>query len=378
MDIYDVIIVGGGPAGLMAAREFTKTNLKYLIIDSKSRIGYPLKCGEITREDTFLKLFEHTNYPFINNKISRFSFHVNNVQRSIQQNFLMLDKPQFLEWLSTPVKDHINFNTRFETLIRKEGFLEIITNKGSFHAKLAVMANGTHYKLQKELGLVTKDVELVPCIGGLFKNRTLDNDTASFYYDEKSFVALWVFPKGNDIINAGAGVILKNSRTDTHNLKDVFEKLMKKFKIPFEGEPSFGGSYVTSGPIDKTYDDHILFCGDSAGQVFGGVGEGIYFSLKAGQIAGQIAIEAVKSNNFSNQFLETYERNWKKSFGRHMDAGLLFATSLFFLMRYRLTCTTLRISNPKEIQTLWLNGEISLRLKLLHLFLKSLGCSTNR
>ena len=72
MDIYDVIIVGAGPAGLMAAREFTKSNLKYLIVDSKSRIGYPLRCGEVTREDTFLELFEHTDYPFITNKISRF------------------------------------------------------------------------------------------------------------------------------------------------------------------------------------------------------------------------------------------------------------------------------------------------------------------
>jgi len=378
MDIYDVIIVGAGPAGLMAAREFTRSNLKYLIVDSKSRIGYPLRCGEVTREDTFLELFEHTDYPFITNKISRFSFHVNNVQRSIKQNFLMLDKPQFLEWLSKPVKDHINLDTRFETLIRKDGVLEIITNKGCLQTKLAVIASGTHYKLQKELGLIKKDVELVPCIGGLFKNRTLAPDTARFYYDEENFVASWVFPKGGDVINAGAGIILNNNKTDKRNLKDVFKKLMKEFKIPFEGEPSFGGSYVTSGPIDKTYGDHILFCGDSAGQVFAGVGEGIYFSLKAGQIAGKTTIEAVKGDNYSSQFLQRYERSWKKSFGQQMDAGILFATGLFFLMRHRLMCTALRIVNPKEIQNLWLKGEVSLRLKLLSLFLKSLGYSAKR
>ena len=108
------------------------------------------------------------------------------------------------------------------------------------------------------------------------------------------------------------------------------------------------------------------------------MGEGIYFSLKAGQIAGKTAIEAVKHGNYSSEFLERYERNWKESFGRQMDAGLLFATGLFFLMRLRLTCTALRLVNPKEIQDLWLKGEVSLRLKLLSLFLKSLGCSTKR
>ena len=347
MDIYDVIIVGAGPAGLMAARELTRSDLKYLIIDSSSRIGYPLRCGEITRENTFLELFQHTHYPFIANKISGFSFHVKNVQRSIQQNFLMLDKPRFLEWLSTPVKDHIEQHTRFESLIRKDDVLEINTDKGILQAKLVVMASGTHYKLQKDLGLIKKDVELVPCIGGIFKNRTLAPDTARFYYDEENYVASWVFPKGGDRINAGAGIIIKNNKTNKPKLKDVFKKLMKEFKIPLEGELSFGGSYVTSGPIEKTYSDHILFCGDSAGQVFAGVGEGIYFSLKAGQIAGKTVLEAIGRGQYNSAFLQKYERRWKESFGRHMDAGLLFATDLFFLdspqIRTRRVCISLRI-----------------------------------
>ena len=52
--IHDVIIVGAGPAGLMAARELDANNVNYLIIDAKSRIDSILKCGEITRQDGFL------------------------------------------------------------------------------------------------------------------------------------------------------------------------------------------------------------------------------------------------------------------------------------------------------------------------------------
>ena len=76
MHIYDAIIIGAGPAGLMAARELDANKVNYLIIEAKNKIGSPLKCGEITRQDTFLELFEHTDYPFIKNRISNISFRV--------------------------------------------------------------------------------------------------------------------------------------------------------------------------------------------------------------------------------------------------------------------------------------------------------------
>ncbi len=50
---YDIIIIGAGPAGLMAARELKKQNIKFLIIDSKKEIGLPLRCGEGIREKEF-------------------------------------------------------------------------------------------------------------------------------------------------------------------------------------------------------------------------------------------------------------------------------------------------------------------------------------
>jgi len=39
--------------------------VNYLIIEAKNKIGSPLECGEITRQDTFLELFKHTDYLFI-------------------------------------------------------------------------------------------------------------------------------------------------------------------------------------------------------------------------------------------------------------------------------------------------------------------------
>jgi digeranylgeranylglycerophospholipid reductase len=376
--IYDALIIGAGPAGLMAARELKQHDINFRIIEAKPTIGHLLKCAEITREETFNELFDHTDYPFIQNKTSYFSFQIKNTQKRIKKNFFILDKPQFQQWLAKPIEDKLMLNTELVELKTKKNSLEIITNNGSLHTKLVILASGTKYKIQKELGLIRKDIELIPCIGGFFKNETLSPDTAHFFYDEDMSIASWCFPKGNNFFNAGAGVILNNERTKRLNLEKAFHQSMKNFGVPLEGKPSFGGSYVTSGPLNQTYSDRFLVCGDSAGQVFAGIGEGIYFALKAGQLAGQTAINAIQNETFSSDFLKEYETNWKQSFGRQMKAGVIFATVLFFLMRHHLTHNALKIIKPNEIHDIWINGNASLRIKGFYYFLKLLGGSPKR
>jgi digeranylgeranylglycerophospholipid reductase len=375
---YDALIIGAGPAGLMAARELMQNDINFMVIEAKREIGYPLKCAEITREETFIELYNRTDYPFIKNKIANFSFQIKDTQKQIKKNFLMLDKPMFQRWLAQPIEDNLMLNTEFEEIKKKDNFLEIVTNNGTFQTKLAILANGTNYKIQEEFGLTNKKVELVPCIGGLFKNKTLNPDTAYFYYDEDMYIASWAFPKANNIVNAGGGIILKHKKTENQNLAKAFEKSMKNFKIPLEGKHSFGGSYVTNGPVKQTYSDRLLVCGDSAGQVFAGIGEGIYFSLKAGQLAGQTAIRAIKNDTFNGDFLREYEIRWKKSFGRHMNAGVIFASVLFFLMRHHLAHKALQIIKPEEIHDIWINGIVSPRIKILYFLLKPFGYSPKR
>ena len=44
---WDIIIIGGGPAGSTAARYAVKKNVSVLVIDGKEDIGEPLQCGEL-------------------------------------------------------------------------------------------------------------------------------------------------------------------------------------------------------------------------------------------------------------------------------------------------------------------------------------------
>ena len=44
---WDVIIVGGGPAGSTTARYAAEGGLSVLVVDGRNPIGSPLQCGEL-------------------------------------------------------------------------------------------------------------------------------------------------------------------------------------------------------------------------------------------------------------------------------------------------------------------------------------------
>ena len=44
---YDVVIIGGGPAGSTVARYVAQSGVSVIVVDSRESIGSPLQCGEL-------------------------------------------------------------------------------------------------------------------------------------------------------------------------------------------------------------------------------------------------------------------------------------------------------------------------------------------
>lgn len=140
--MYDIIIVGAGPAGLTAALYALRANKKVLVLESKSYGGQIVNASLVE------------NYPALPN-ISGFDFATN---------------------LYNQVKD-LNGEIKFEGVIRIEEDKTVITHKNSYKAKAIILATGAENRklnIENEEKLVGNGVSYcATCDGNFYKNKTV-------------------------------------------------------------------------------------------------------------------------------------------------------------------------------------------------------------
>lgn len=372
---YDVIVVGAGPAGLMAARELEKAHLNYLVIDSKKKIGEPLRCGEGLRLSYADELFDKKSMTRQNGFYERtgLEFRTPTVQRRFDVPFCELDRPVFEKWLSTPVKKGLMMQTACKDIIIKEDYAEVITDNATFQCDIAILCYGANFGIQKRYGLIKKDASLMKCYGALVKNHKMKNSDLTFYYDCGPLGAFWLFPKGNHIANIGVGTLAKA------DLKKDFNRMFKEIPELKEARPyyTYAGCVPCSGPIEKTYSDRMLVCGDAAGLTHAASGEGICYALMSGKLAGQVASDACRSKNFSSMFLKNYEKLWKKRMFKLIKSGLTYMVIAKLVYKYQCADGALKSIGENEIKGMISKGKMPFRISLLLKLAKMFGAVKN-
>jgi flavin-dependent dehydrogenase len=71
-----------------------------------------------------------------------------------------------------------------------------------------------------------------------------------------------------------------------------------------------GGGLMPLNPLEKFVTDGVMLAGDCAGHVGKGSGAGTVTTMDAGELAGEMAVEACEEGNFSSEFLSEYEKRW--------------------------------------------------------------------
>ena len=130
----------------------------------------------------------------------------------------------------------------------------------------------------------------------------------------------WVFPK-KEHLNIGVGEFYQalGPRQPKHNLKTAyaqFLELLKTQKVIPEAIHALspkGGVFPTH-PQRRMYGDHSLLCGDAGGLTQPLTGEGIYYAMISGEIAGKTLVHALGTDQSTIQELALYQHS--------VDAGV--------------------------------------------------------
>lgn len=288
--MYDVIIVGAGPAGCHVARKLDGLNV--LVIEKDKKV-FPKDSGIVSKD-----FFSFYGRNFVKSEISQMkmvspsgsSFYL----RSKKPFAFILHREKFLKYARKKI------NIVHETVNKieyKSDCVYVYTEKNIYRAKMIVGADGAYSIVRRFSGIKNPGI----VTGVMVKTRKIkEKDIIVFF--RKSFSPdffSWIIPKNKEY-----GLISKNPK-----------KCLDEFRFSLGLEK--GDIYSSPIPIGfvKSFSERTILLGDAAGQVKPLTGGGIVFGLKAATHAGNV----IKSG----YDLSVYEKLWKKDFANEIRKELL-------------------------------------------------------
>jgi digeranylgeranylglycerophospholipid reductase len=323
---YDLVIVGGGPAGSSAAYTAAKNGIKVALLEKENSIAETVRTSGVTWIQN-IKEFGIPDNCF--NPIKNFSFCSPNNEVTISDTIpraAVLDVRKTYRWLANEAENigaDIFVKMNIKNVIKNEkGDIIGVNGTGpngetTFHSKVVIDASGFPSTVCKAMGFAPQWERFGAGAEYEMKAENIDSETWWLMVGQEYSPAgyAWIFPLGNDKVRIGVGVGKPESDVDpTQRLKEIIEKKLgpiKKLGNLTEIEFHYG-LIPNDGLSRKTVFNNLILVGDSAGQANPLVLEGIRYAIKFGRVAGKVASDAIISGNTDKESLYPYEENWRK------------------------------------------------------------------
>jgi digeranylgeranylglycerophospholipid reductase len=332
---FDIVIVGGGPAGLSAAWSAAKKGICVAVLEREEAIGHSIRTSGVT----WIKEAKSFGIPSdCYNPIRNYSFYSPNnhvTLTSSEPQAAVLDVRrtyQFLAYQAANAGADIFVRTNVISILDENGKLAgvkatSIKDDLVFHSKLVIDASGFYSVIGKNTGTVSQWKRFG--VGAEFEAYvdTIDPETWYLMVGQQYSPAgyAWIFPLGKNKVRIGVGVGKPESQIDpTQRLLELIDKKPRPIGslgriVPIEFHY---GLIPNEGLTHTTIADNLLLVGDAAGQANPLVLEGIRYAIEFGRVAGHVGAEAILKNDTSKESLKPYEENWKKAIGSKIKAAV--------------------------------------------------------
>jgi len=282
---FDVIIVGGGPAGLKCAHTLSDSGLSILLLEKESIFGDKLCAGGLTAND--LRILDIPD-EIIEHKISNTALHSPKRKSSTQAQapFLYTVNRKILGAWQKSLLDNTPVVVRRNSRVSKiNNDHVILKDERKISYKYLIGADGQSSIVRKHLGIpVNKKL-----IGIQYTIPVKDLDPRlEIHLDSRLFKSwyAWIFPHEKSV---AIGCCSNPKILPPARLRDNFHQWLDMKNIAYsEGK-------LETYPISYDYRgvrfDNIYLIGEAAGMASGLTGEGIYQSLVSGQEVARMIID---------------------------------------------------------------------------------------
>lgn len=332
---YDVVVAGGGPAGLAAARVAAAEGGKVLLLELQAQIGGQTQSAAWIPSGLLNDALQRS----IVDSVERIVLKSPHKRLEVEGDFgVIIDRGSFDKllaakavgegveiWVGSPVR---------EVLQDEGGVYGVRAEAGgwseSIECGIVVDATGARGQwsslLLREVQGRDWSEELMTRSNEYLMANAQSRGEVEIYFNSL-FAPLghaWIYPFGQDFVMTG----IRGARIHPDAALDEFigreepEKLVESSPIAaFRGQ-------LPLNKLEATCENSILTVGSAAGQVYPLSGHGIKYALEAGEIAGEIAIDAITVGNTSREKLREYEQRCQSKFGEELQAGKILQEGL--------------------------------------------------
>jgi len=341
LEKFDVVVVGAGTAGCLAAKTTAGAGLKVCIVERKAseEIGEKV-CGDALGEHHLQNLgLEKPQHGELARRIEGIKIYspdCETVFTVAHKDFVgyLLNRRLFGQWLLRKALDEgatlLDSTQCVEPIIEKDCVVGVVAKnmkngeKLQLRGKVVMDCSGfmavVRRKLPKEIGIesevVNEDVEACYREIRQLKQQNEESRYCEIYLNQKVTPGgyTWIFPKDGAKVNVGLGVCMRNKFPNPKN--QLYKHVLTK--------PLFDGSLLLSGgawydptrkPLNNMVGNGVAVLGDAACLVNPIHGGGIGPSMLSGYLAGQTVVEALEKGNVSKESLWSYNRKYMDSYG---------------------------------------------------------------
>ena len=321
----EVIVIGAGPAGNIAAYRLASLGHSVLVLDWRQDIGDKLCTGIIGTEcaDRFPPQEAHVylranTATVVSPRGNRYR-----VVRDEPQAYV-IDRVAYVDEMARQAMAagaEYELGVRVSNVEITDGGVSVVgcagPLKSRYPARMVIVASGFGSPLLEMVGLGNGESNPF-MIGAQAEVATEGLEDTEVYLGRDiapgSFG--WLVPASESRALIG---VVSRQRLNGH-LGRFISGLQAEGRIgEVIKEPKKWG--LPLKPISRTYGDRTLVVGDAAGLAKPTTGGGIYYGLVSGQIAAETAHAALVDGKLSSRGLSTYEKRWKSVFGRELRIG---------------------------------------------------------
>ncbi len=376
-EIYDVVILGAGPAGTSCALKLAQSNLKVALID-KGVFPRDKICGDALSWDVYNQLSDLSNN--LESSFSKMStkaptqglrviteeedqFFIPFRYKGDVKEMHICKRIDFDHLLFEQVKDqkniHIHENFTAKKVNVNQDGVTIQGKERNINGKILVGADGAHSIVAKQL--MNRKLERDHYSAGLrvyYENiKPIDEHASMEFYILNDLLPgyLWIFPLPNNTANVGLGVLSSIVTEKKLNLKEILQQaidsnpaLKDRFKNAIPSESIKGHGLTLGSKRRPISGERFLLLGDAASLIDPLSGEGIGNAIRSGRVAAKHLINCFSSNNFSASFNKAYD----KEIYRLMWKELKFSrwVQMFFSRPWLMKFAIRKIGNNKIIR----------------------------